>query len=299
MPKTSTQKRQQPEWLIAELCAPEIRSHGTPSKSRSAGSCFDDVNIAFSSDDEVVQWWIESGANLDDLAQVLEKWPYVLDVELIRQQLFHLRALATGFMPVADSFGGGAIGKQAAAQEHLKRIAEGIVRGLLPGYSVKLTLDVPNGRPRALDHQKLLQDLKGVLGSLDFVLGKDSLPLLRKKQESQSAFTRRMTKLVQDVYQNSHLSCSVSDKPSLNGVGKPATYLEPRSLNLTIAWNIGKRATQKRNKASFKVLVLGILESHYQISARALESHLARLKATYPNDFESLSVRFPQFRCRF
>jgi hypothetical protein len=302
MPKHPAHEDQRQQWLIEELRAPEVAGLCKPGKGESIFSRLDEVDRMLSSDDDLVKEWIESGADLDDLAKLLQERPRLIDVKLVRKQLFHLRALGTGFMPLADSLGGLAADKQTAAQEHLKRIAEGMVRGLLPGYSVEIAVDAPNGRPREVDHEELLQDLNGLLVALQFLLEKDSFLLLRKKQESQHDFTLRISKIVQDLYENSHLSFGTSIspyKPFLNRKGQPVVYLDPRSLDLASAWRIAKRAIQKRRSASFKLLVLGILEYHYQISARALENHLARLKVEYIDRFRSLLERFPRFGRRF
>ncbi len=293
--------QQREQWLIGELLAPKVRAlcksvTGQPVSIRDR---IDEVERAFFSEDEFVQVWIEAGASMTDLAWLLQERPDLLDMNLIRQQLFHLRALATGHMSLADSFGGLAAVKQASAHVHLQRIAEGLVRGLMPGYSVKIIRDVPNGRPRAINYKHLFADLKGILGALDFLLKSDSFLLLKRQRESQPAFRRRIAAVTQNLYQSSHLCFKASmlrHKPFLNKKGQPAVSMDPRFLDLASAWKIARRATGNAKSASLRLLVLGVLEVHYQISARALENHLARLKDQDPDRFGELLERFPMFR---
>ncbi|MEO7862850.1 MAG: hypothetical protein ABIU05_20920 [Nitrospirales bacterium] len=301
MHKNPTVDEQRQQWLMEELRAPTLRELCTPGHGTSIVGRLDEVDFILSGDD-LVKKWITSGANLDDLALLLQERPRLLEVDLIREQLFHLHALARGFMPLADALMGMEQHKQKAAQENLKRVAEGMVRGLLPGYSADIAMAAPNGRPREMDQEELLQNLNGLLVALEFMLEKDSLILLRKRHETQGGFTLRIARIAQNLFQNSHLSFRASSspyKPFLDGEGHPAVYLDPRSLDLATAWRIGKPATQKRQSASFKRLVCGILEHQYQISARALENHLARLKITFPGRFTSILKRFPRLARQF
>ncbi len=287
------------EWVAKELLAPEIRTLVNASKEKSVFIRFDEFDRGCLKNDELVQYWIESGANVADLPALLQERPRLLDVDLIRKQLFHLESLAQGFMPAADLFGGLAEDKQTAAQDQLHRIAEALVQGWLPGHTVHITMDVCNGRPRSIDPEKLLQDLKGVLGSLDFALEKDSFVLIKKRQENQDAFRHRISELAQEVYQKSHLSFRTSiapDQPFLNEEGRPAVCMSVDSLDPTIAWRIAQRAIGNELSASPTRLVLGILEHHYTPStAKALESHVTRLKQQYPDRFVSLAQRYLWF----
>ena len=297
MPKHPAHEEQRQHWLAEELLAPAVREKREPRRAGSLVGSVDEADSMLVSADEWLNRWLRSGAHLDDLARWLQEWPQLSQQPLVLKQLFHLHALATGDMPMAAFWEAGS-DKEAAAQEKLKLIAEALVRGLLPGYAVQIAVDAPIGRPRGVDHHELLCDLKGLLGDLEYLLENDPFLLLRKRRESPSGFTRRISKIIQGLYQNSHMSLRVSIspyKPFLDAKGQPAVYDDPRSLDLATAWKIGKCASHRRQSASLKGLVLGILGYHYRITARAVENHLDRAKAQYPDRFRSLLERFPRF----
>ena len=300
MPNHPAYDSQRQAWLAKELLAPDVRALCKSSKEESVFSRFDEFDRGFLKDDQLVQCWIESGENLDDLPRLLQERPRLLEVELIRKQLFYLQSLAQGVMPLADSLGGLAKDKQTAAQEQMKRIAEGLVGGWFPGHTVQITMHVPPGRPRSIDPEKLLDDLGGVLGSLDFVLEKDPFALVRKRQERQDAFGDRISALVQEVYQNCHLcfrTFMAPDKPFLNEEGEPDICMSFDSLDPTTVRRIAQRVIGHEPSASPTRLVLGILEHHYSPStSKALEGHLTRLRQQYPDRFASFDERYPWFQ---
>ena len=299
MSKHPLHEQQRHEWLAEELRAPEVRARCKASKDTSEFSPSEETDLLFLSNEKVVTQWIEAGADLNDLPRLLQERPELLDVGLIREQLYHLHTLASGFMPAADFLGGLAADKETAAQAHLKRLTEAIVRSLLPGYSAQITKAMPNGRPKEMEYEELLQDLKGLLRSFDLLLEKNPLVLIRQLQESQRDFTNRIALFVQHLYQKSHLSFSASispEEPFLDAEGQPAINMDSRLLDLPAALRIAHRAIQKRKSASFKGLVLGVLQYHYHLTPKALENHVSRLKTQYPDGFKSLCDRYPRFR---
>ena len=280
---------EQPQpWLKEALRAPEVQARCKPGNGGSVFSRLDETDLACLSHDELVTYWLESGADLEDLARLLRERPHLLHVELIRQQLFHLHALARGFMPAWDTLMGRKRDKENAARQWLKVIAHGVVRGLLPAASI--------GRPRTLHPHTLLKDLKKLLARLKHVVDQDPFVLMQKRTESQSEFVHRIAERIHGFYQSAHLSVrftNSTDQPFLDDRGR--RQWEQRALDYAGARTIAERVVGRHRTASGNTLIYGILRHHYQISPRALENHLARAKEQDPDLARSLLQQFPRY----
>jgi hypothetical protein len=260
-------------WLVEYLIAPDLRD-GRDATSSAAPDELEWLEL-----EEQIAIWAKRGCLPEELGRLLEASPHTLEHPLVLRQLWHLHALASGFIQLS-SYGVRDLIREAATAD-LKAVLSGFITGMLPDWQVTFRPTVSRGRPREVDPRDLLCRYKEQLSGMKSRVAKDRFLLVRRGDEDKAGFLQRLANVAADLYQNSSLSLRVS-------LGDGEMRLDSSWRKETLpddhANRIATRAVNKPGRrASSKALIYGLLSYHYGKEPAEIAKLIDRAEAEDPD----------------